>query len=187
MADWAYYDMDGNRVPPNSDRAVSKGKEIRIDSGVPAPAGHASLAATEYRDVHPINHPELRKTFGSYSKLKTWVREYADSETQQEKPKLATPPPHPTDVPDKQHVAFAIEHNGTKITAFANYVLLQQITIDIRAPLVMFRTNEEKLVAAAAAKYDAGKVDSDGWVRLAPGDSSADMAAGHRVRVRHLW
>jgi Protein of unknown function (DUF1488) len=84
-------------------------------------------------------------------------------------PRLATPP-QPTDVPDKQHVAFVVEHNGTRITAFVSYVLLQQITIDLGPPLDVFRENQEKIVSAAAAKFDAGKVDGDGWVRLGPGD-----------------
>jgi hypothetical protein len=85
-------------------------------------------------------------------------------------PRLVTPPPQPTDVPDKQHVAFAIEHNGTRIIVFASYMLLQQIAVDLGPPLDMFRTNQEKLVAAAAAKFDADKVDSEGFVRLGPGD-----------------
>lgn len=75
MTAWAYYDVDGDRV--REEDAAFKGKEFRVDSGVPAPPNHASLAATEYHDVHPIDQPELRKTFKSFSKMKAWFKEHA--------------------------------------------------------------------------------------------------------------
>ena len=74
---WAYYDVDGQRVPPGSDRAAFKGKEISVDDRVPAPPGHGKLGAVEYRDVHAIDRPELRKTFQSFSKMKAWFKEHA--------------------------------------------------------------------------------------------------------------
>ena len=75
MTRWAYYDGKGNRVP--EEVAVFKCKEARVDTGVPAPAGHASLATTEYYDVHHIDQPELRKTFKSFAKMKAWFKEHA--------------------------------------------------------------------------------------------------------------
>lgn len=74
---WAYYDVNGNRVPPSSKLAAFKGKEASIDNGVPAPPGHGKLGAVEYRDVHAIDQPNLRKTFSSSSKMKAWFREHA--------------------------------------------------------------------------------------------------------------
>jgi hypothetical protein len=84
--------------------------------------------------------------------------------------KLALPPPQPTDVPDKEHIAFKIEHNGKRITAFVKYLLLWEIDIDRVPHLDLFFKNKDKLVAAAAAKFDAGKVDDEGYVRLNSGD-----------------
>ena len=51
MIEWANYDADGKRVPPDSERAAFRAKEVSVDTGVPAPPGHASLAGVEYRDV----------------------------------------------------------------------------------------------------------------------------------------
>jgi hypothetical protein len=83
---------------------------------------------------------------------------------------LATPPPQPTDVPAMQHIAFQVEHNETRITVFVSYLLLWEIDIERAPHLDLFWRNKEKLVAAAAAKFDAGKVDSEGYVRLGSGD-----------------
>jgi hypothetical protein len=80
MTEWANYDAAGERVPPNSKRAVFRAKEVSVDTGVPAPSGHASLAGVEYRDVHAIDRPHLRKTFKSFSKMRAWFREHAASE-----------------------------------------------------------------------------------------------------------
>jgi hypothetical protein len=74
---WAHFDAAGKRVRPDSKTAAFKGKEIRVDSGAPAPAGHASLAGVEYRDVHAIDQPDLRKTFKSFSKMRAWFKEHA--------------------------------------------------------------------------------------------------------------
>jgi hypothetical protein len=68
---WAYYDAKGNRVP--EEEAVFKGKEVHVDSGVPAPPG---LAGTEYHDVHAIAQPDLRKTFKSFTKMKAWFKKH---------------------------------------------------------------------------------------------------------------
>jgi hypothetical protein len=38
---WAYYDADGNRVPPQSSQARFLGKEVAIDSGISSSPGHA--------------------------------------------------------------------------------------------------------------------------------------------------
>jgi hypothetical protein len=70
---WAYYDAAGKRVPPQ--HAAFKGREVQVDSRVPAPAGHASLAATEYHDVQPIDRPDLARTFKSAAKMRAWLRE----------------------------------------------------------------------------------------------------------------
>jgi hypothetical protein len=77
MTEWANYDVDGKRVPPDSKRAVFRAKELSVDIGVPAPPGHASLAGVEYRDVHAIDQPDLRKSFQSVSKMRAWFNEHA--------------------------------------------------------------------------------------------------------------
>jgi hypothetical protein len=77
MTQWANYDVDGKRVPPSSKRAAFRAKEVSVDTGVPASPGHASLAGVEYRDVHAIDRPDLRKTFRSFSKMQAWFAEHA--------------------------------------------------------------------------------------------------------------
>jgi len=77
MTEWANYDADGKRVPWDSKRAVFRAKEISVDTGVPAPLGHASLAGVEYRDVHAIDQPDLRKTFKSFPQMQRWFTEHA--------------------------------------------------------------------------------------------------------------
>lgn len=70
---WAYYDTNGDRAPPKSPRAAFMGREVRTDSGVPAPDGHASLGAVHYVDVHAIGGAE-RHRFTSTTKFKAWCR-----------------------------------------------------------------------------------------------------------------
>jgi hypothetical protein len=77
MTEWANYDANGKRVPPSSKRAAFRAKEVSVDTGVPAPLGHASLAGVEYRDVHAIDGPDLRRTFRSFSKMQAWLKEHA--------------------------------------------------------------------------------------------------------------
>ena len=77
MTEWVNYDIDGKRVPSDSERAVFRGKEVSVDTGVAAPRGHASLAGVEYRDVHAIDRPDLRKTFKSFSQMQRWFTEHA--------------------------------------------------------------------------------------------------------------
>ena len=77
MTEWANYDVDGKRVPPSSKRAAFRAKEVSVDTGVPAPPGHASMAGVEYRDVHAIDRPDLRKTFDSFSQMQAWFKEHA--------------------------------------------------------------------------------------------------------------
>jgi hypothetical protein len=77
MTEWSNYDVDGKRVLPDSKRALFRAKEVPVETGVPAPPGHASLAGVEYRDVHAINQPDLRKTFESFSKMRAWFKEHA--------------------------------------------------------------------------------------------------------------
>ena len=77
MTEWANYDIDGKRVPSDSERAVFRGKEVSVDTGVAALPGHASLAGVEYRDVHAIERPDLRKTFKSFSQMQRWFTEHA--------------------------------------------------------------------------------------------------------------
>ena len=77
MTEWANYDVDGKRVPPNSERTVFRAKEVSVDTGVPVPSGHASLTGVEYRDVHTIDRPDLRKTFKSLSRMRAWFEEHA--------------------------------------------------------------------------------------------------------------
>ena len=78
MPDWAYYDADGNRVPPKSPAAKFRGKEVAVDTGVPAPAGHASLAGREFHDVHAIGSDDKR-TFKSAAKMRAWLREQSSA------------------------------------------------------------------------------------------------------------
>lgn len=72
-AAWAYYDTEGERVSPRSARAKFMGREVRVDSGAPPPAGHASLGAVHYVDVHAIGAAERQK-FTSAAKFKAWCR-----------------------------------------------------------------------------------------------------------------
>ena len=77
MTEWANYDADGKRVPSDSKRAVFRAKEVSVDTGVPAPPGQASLTGVEYRDVHAVDQPDLRKTFKSFSQMQRWFTEHA--------------------------------------------------------------------------------------------------------------
>ena len=72
---WVYYDAKGKCVPEKN--AVFKGKEMNVDSGVPASPGFGSPASTEYHDVHPVGQPELRKTFKSFIEMQTWFNDHA--------------------------------------------------------------------------------------------------------------
>jgi len=77
MTEWANYDADGKRVPSDSKRAVFRAKEVSVDTGIRAPPGQASLVGVEYRDVHAIDQPDLRKTFKSFSRMRAWFEEHA--------------------------------------------------------------------------------------------------------------
>ena len=77
MTEWANYDAHGKRVPASSKRAALRAKEVSVDMGVPAPPRHASLAGVEYRGVHAIDRPDLRKTFKSFSQMQRWFTEHA--------------------------------------------------------------------------------------------------------------
>ena len=77
MTEWANYDIDGKRVPPSSKRAAFRAKEVSVDNGVLALPGHASVDGVEYRDVHAIDRPDLRKTFKSLSRMRAWFEEHA--------------------------------------------------------------------------------------------------------------
>jgi hypothetical protein len=79
MTEWANYDIGGKRVPPSSERAAFRAKEVSVDTGVPALPGHASRAGVEYQDVHAIDRPDLRKTFKSLSQMQRWFTEHAAS------------------------------------------------------------------------------------------------------------
>jgi hypothetical protein len=81
MTEWANYDIDGKRVPSDSERAVFGAKEVSVDTGVPTRPGHASLAGVEYREVHAIDQPDLRKTFKSFSRMRAWFEEHAAGAT----------------------------------------------------------------------------------------------------------
>jgi hypothetical protein len=81
MTEWANYDIDGKRVRSDSTRAVFRAKEVSVDTGVRSPAGHAGLAGVEYRDVHAIDRPDLRKTFKSFSQMQRWFAERAAGAT----------------------------------------------------------------------------------------------------------
>ena len=77
MTEWANYDANGKRVPSDSKRAVFRAKEVSVDTGVPAPFGHASPEGVEYRDVHAIDRADLRKTFKSFPQMQRWFTEHA--------------------------------------------------------------------------------------------------------------
>jgi len=81
MTEWDNYDIDGKRVPSDSERAVFRAKEVSVDTGVPARPGHASLAGVVYREVHAIDQPDLRKTFKSFSRMRAWFEEHAAGAT----------------------------------------------------------------------------------------------------------
>jgi hypothetical protein len=68
---WTSYDAAGNRVRPNSSRAIVKGKEVSVPTGVPAPENHGSMGAVHYVEVHAIGGAE-RLTFTSATKFKAW-------------------------------------------------------------------------------------------------------------------
>jgi hypothetical protein len=73
MADhWIYYDADGNRVPPA--QAKFRGKEVGLDSGVPALPGHDLLKRYRYVDAHAIGSSE-RHSFDSWPKFKAWCKD----------------------------------------------------------------------------------------------------------------
>ena len=76
MTEWANYDAHGKRVPPSANRAAIRAKEVSVDTGVPAPPEHASLTDIEYRDVHAIDRPDLRKTFKSFCQMQRWFTEH---------------------------------------------------------------------------------------------------------------
>jgi hypothetical protein len=71
---WVYFNAAGKRV--HEKEAVFKGKEVIVDSGVRALPGFASLARTEYHDVHAIGQPDLRKTFKSFAKMRAWFKKH---------------------------------------------------------------------------------------------------------------
>ena len=77
MIEWANYDIDGKRVSSDSERAIFRANEVSVDTGVPSPAAHASQAGVEYRDVHAIDQPDLRKTFKSFPQMQRWFTEHA--------------------------------------------------------------------------------------------------------------
>jgi hypothetical protein len=77
---WAYYDADGNRVPPQSELAAFKAQAIAVDSGAPAPPGHASLGRFEF-DAHPIGRPDLQRSFKSFAKMQAWFKEAAPAKS----------------------------------------------------------------------------------------------------------
>ena len=71
---WVYYDAEGKRV--QEEEALFKGKEVSVDSGVPATLGFGSPASTRYHDVHPVGQPELRKTFKSFTEMQMWYNDH---------------------------------------------------------------------------------------------------------------
>jgi hypothetical protein len=77
MTEWANYYADGKRVLASSKRAAFRAKEVSVDTGVPATLGHASQTSVEYRDVHAIDQPDLRKTFKSFSQMQRWFSEHS--------------------------------------------------------------------------------------------------------------
>ncbi len=44
MTEWANYDIDGKRVPSDSERAVFRAKEVSVDTGRPCPAWPCELS-----------------------------------------------------------------------------------------------------------------------------------------------
>jgi hypothetical protein len=79
---WVYYDARGNRV--QKQHAVFAGREVPVDTGVPAPSGHASLHdGVEYHDVHPLATPSDRKHFRSRSQMLRWFEDVTSTSREQ--------------------------------------------------------------------------------------------------------
>lgn len=67
---WAFYDVDGNRVPSRSGRAAFKARAI-----TKAPEDHyVSLGSVEFT-AHSIRRPDLHRTFKSFSRMQAWFKE----------------------------------------------------------------------------------------------------------------
>ena len=69
MTEWANYDAHGKRVPPSSNRAAFRAREVSVDTGVPAPRGRAGLTCVEYRDVHAIDRPDCARPSSNLSQM----------------------------------------------------------------------------------------------------------------------
>jgi hypothetical protein len=75
---WAYYDRKGNRV--SKEHAVFAGKEIAVETGVPAPPSHANLHGVEYHEVHLLKTPDVRQHFRSRSQMLRWFEDVTSTD-----------------------------------------------------------------------------------------------------------
>ena len=75
---WTYYNAKGKRV--RRQQAVFAGKEVVVDTGVPAPPGHASMHGVEYHDVHVLTAPDDRRHFRSRSHMLRWFEDVASTD-----------------------------------------------------------------------------------------------------------
>ena len=76
MNDWKYFDADGELVRPRNKRAAFKGRVVRseVTHNVGSP-NSAELAHWQYRDVHPIGRPDLKRDFDTWNDMKKGLAE----------------------------------------------------------------------------------------------------------------
>ena len=78
MADgWAYYDFDGEEVPPSSRRARFKCRTVMVPRSNLIPLRHPDWGHLEWRDVHEIDSPDERRNFKSRREMRAWFKERA--------------------------------------------------------------------------------------------------------------
>lgn len=74
MTAWQYFDAKGNRMPDEK-RATFRAKQVDVAKGEPPPPDMAGMSHFEYRDVHHVDYPGLRKSFSSFHEMKAWFKE----------------------------------------------------------------------------------------------------------------
>ena len=57
MTEWANYDVDGKRVPADSERTVFRAKEVSVDTGVPSPQAMQVWPALNFGTCTPSIGP----------------------------------------------------------------------------------------------------------------------------------
>lgn len=76
MPDWVFFDAEGERVRPSDPAAAFKGKVLAVGGLAEAAApDSAELCHWEYREVHPIGRPDLRRDFHTLREMKAGLAE----------------------------------------------------------------------------------------------------------------